>query len=178
MSHAMSQQAKSTPAMRQQDALDLVAIRYEKCHPDDTFEDLRNRARFSKEDRRLLEDWLAAFGAAGDVGKSLMPASHDRWNAVPVVATVAPGSIEVEASAIASGLGLDADQVPALMRRGEITSICETGVGDDEGRRRLTFFFRNIRLSLVIDTAGRLLERGAINFGDKPLPPGLRRPRW
>lgn len=173
----MLQQAKSTPAMLQQDALDLVAIRYERCHPNDTFEDLRNRARFSKEDRRLLEDWLAAFGAADEAGKSPMPASRDRRDALPVVATVAPESIEVEASAIASGLGLDVDQVPALMRRGEITSICETGVGDDEGRRRLTFFFRNIRLSLVIDAAGRLLERGAINFGDKALPSSLRRPR-
>lgn len=34
--------------------------RYEDCHPDDTFADLANRARFSKEDRGLLRDWLNA----------------------------------------------------------------------------------------------------------------------
>ncbi|MFH1793045.1 MAG: hypothetical protein ABIF45_00990 [Pseudomonadota bacterium] len=45
------------------DLLRMVAARYERCRPDDTFEDLCNRARFSKEDRRLMEDWLAAFGA-------------------------------------------------------------------------------------------------------------------
>lgn len=94
-----------------------------------------------------------------------------------VVATVTQGSIEVEASAVASGLGLEAAQIPALMRRGEITSICEIGLGEDEGRRRLTFYFRNTRLSLVVDSAGRLLERGAIRFGDRPLPASLRRPR-
>lgn len=46
----------------EQDRLRIVAARYEQCHPDDSFEDLRIRARFSKEDRRLLEDWLAAVG--------------------------------------------------------------------------------------------------------------------
>ena len=33
---------------------------YERCHPVDTFADLVRRSPFSKEDRRLLEDWLAA----------------------------------------------------------------------------------------------------------------------
>lgn len=39
---------------------------YERCHPDDTFADLVRRSSFSKEDRRLLEDWLAA--TAADAG--------------------------------------------------------------------------------------------------------------
>jgi hypothetical protein len=42
------------------EALRAVEARYEQCRPADTFADLNNRARFSKEDRRLLEDWLAA----------------------------------------------------------------------------------------------------------------------
>lgn len=158
----------------QHDRPHAVAAQYERCHPDDTFEDLCNRARFSKEDRRLMEDWLAAFGAAGDDLKSMSVGNRDGSAALPLVAVVAHDSIEVEASAVASGLGLEADQVPALMRRGEITSICEAGIGEDEGRRRLTFFFRNTRLSLVVDSAGRLLERGSISFGDKPLPRSLR----
>jgi len=33
---------------------------YERCHPDDTFADLVRRSSFSKEDRRLFEDWLVA----------------------------------------------------------------------------------------------------------------------
>ena len=94
----------------------------------------------------------------------------------PIIATIGEDSIEVEASVIASGLGLTAAMVPELMRQGEITSICETGIRDDEGRRRMTFFFRNTRLSLVIDVDGRLLHWGKIGFGDKPLPSSLRRP--
>jgi hypothetical protein len=32
---------------------------YDRCHPDDTFDDMKRRSRFSKEDRGLLRDWLA-----------------------------------------------------------------------------------------------------------------------
>jgi hypothetical protein len=38
-----------------------VAAAYERCHPGDSFADLKKRARFSKEDRGLLADWMAAF---------------------------------------------------------------------------------------------------------------------
>ncbi len=38
----------------------LARAEYERLHPDDTFDDLVRRARFSKEDRGLLHDWLAA----------------------------------------------------------------------------------------------------------------------
>ena len=41
---------------------------YERCHPDDTFADLVRRSSFSKEDRRLLEDWLVA--AASHAGSA------------------------------------------------------------------------------------------------------------
>ncbi len=37
-----------------------TARRYDRCHPGDTFSDLVRRSSFLKEDRRLLEDWLAA----------------------------------------------------------------------------------------------------------------------
>ncbi len=37
-----------------------TALHYDRCHPGDTFSDLVHRSSFSKEDRRLLEDWLAA----------------------------------------------------------------------------------------------------------------------
>jgi hypothetical protein len=38
--------------------LEWVAERYDRCHPDDSFCDLVRRSIFSKEDRRLMEDWL------------------------------------------------------------------------------------------------------------------------
>ena len=44
----------------EQERLDaLIRADYERCHPEDTFEDLKLRARFSKEDRRLLGEWWA-----------------------------------------------------------------------------------------------------------------------
>ncbi|MBX6329727.1 MAG: hypothetical protein IRY89_14255 [Pseudolabrys sp.] len=37
----------------------LVRSDYERCHPNDTWEDLKRRSRFSKEDKGLLRDWIA-----------------------------------------------------------------------------------------------------------------------
>lgn len=38
----------------------LIRAEWEKCHPGETFEDFMHRARFSKEDKGLLRDWMAA----------------------------------------------------------------------------------------------------------------------
>lgn len=35
----------------------LIRADYEKCHPDETLDDLKRRAQFSKEDKGLLRDW-------------------------------------------------------------------------------------------------------------------------
>jgi hypothetical protein len=37
----------------------LVRPDYERCHPDETWEDLKRRAAFIKEDKGLLRDWMA-----------------------------------------------------------------------------------------------------------------------
>lgn len=37
----------------------LIREDYERCHPDDTLDDLKRRASFSKEDKGLYRDWLA-----------------------------------------------------------------------------------------------------------------------
>lgn len=41
------------------DVILLIRQHYDRCHPDDTFEDLKRRARFSKEDKGVLRDWMA-----------------------------------------------------------------------------------------------------------------------
>ncbi|MBR0913895.1 hypothetical protein [Bradyrhizobium japonicum] len=41
----------------------LIREDFERCHPDDTFEDLKRRASFSKEDKGLLRDWMAVAAA-------------------------------------------------------------------------------------------------------------------
>jgi hypothetical protein len=37
----------------------LVRPEYERCHPDETWEDLKRRAAFTREDKGLLRDWMA-----------------------------------------------------------------------------------------------------------------------
>ena len=42
---------------------DLVRAPYDKTHPGDTFDDLQRRARFDKQDKGLLRDWMAVAAA-------------------------------------------------------------------------------------------------------------------
>ena len=37
----------------------LVAAEFDRCHPGDSFADLKRRARFSKEDQGLLSEWMS-----------------------------------------------------------------------------------------------------------------------
>ena len=44
--------------MQTPDLESLVSRDYDRCHPGDSFADLKLRARFTKEDKGLLADWL------------------------------------------------------------------------------------------------------------------------
>ena len=54
--------------------------------------------------------------------------------------TIDDGAVEIDASIVGAGLGLEPQEVLGLMRAIAITSVCEHGVDDDAGRYRLTFF--------------------------------------
>ena len=54
----------------------LIREDYERCHPGETLEDLKRRASFSKEDRGLLQDWMAV--AATRVATDQAKARHAR----------------------------------------------------------------------------------------------------
>jgi hypothetical protein len=82
--------------------------------------------------------------------------------------------IEVDATIIADGMGVRAQDVLERLRSGAITTRCEKGVGEDEGRFRLTFLSRSRRLQLIVDMAGKILQRSSIDFGKHPLPQKLR----
>jgi hypothetical protein len=41
----------------------LIREDFSRCHPEETLEDVKRRAAFSKEDKGLLRDWMAV--AAG-----------------------------------------------------------------------------------------------------------------
>jgi hypothetical protein len=61
-----------------------------------------------------------------------------------------------------------------MMRKGEITSLCERGVNEDAGRYRLTFFHKSRRFRLVVDGTGTVIQRSTVDFGDRPLPASIR----
>jgi hypothetical protein len=62
------------------------------------------------------------------------------------------------------------------MREGRITSLCERGSNEDEGRFRLTFFFENRRFGLVVSKSGSIIQRLRLNFGERPLPASAHGP--
>ena len=65
----------------------------------------------------------------------------------------------VDAEIVGAVFDIPPADVPAKLRDGEITSRCETGVDDDTGRWRLTFYFGGRALRLVVDEAGAILSR-------------------
>jgi len=86
------------------------------------------------------------------------------------------GAIQVDATIVAEGLGIDPLLVQERMREGRITSLCERGIDEDHGRYRLTFFSENRRFRLVVDESGNVVQRSAIDFGDRSLPASARKP--
>lgn len=74
------------------------------------------------------------------------------------------GEFYVEASLLGELLGLSPPRVQALMRSEEITSRCERGEGDDEGRYRLSFFYGARRLQFDVDASGRILRSTTMDF--------------
>ncbi len=65
----------------------------------------------------------------------------------------------VDAEIVGAAFDIPPADVPARLRNGEITSRCETGVDDDAGRWRLTFYSGGRALRLVVDESGTILSR-------------------
>ncbi|WP_119168182.1 DUF6522 family protein [Algihabitans albus] len=71
---------------------------------------------------------------------------------------VSEGQITIEAGLLAPKLGLSAERLKDKMTKGLVTSIAETGVGEDVGRTRLTFFYRAKIWRVVVKPDGTLEE--------------------
>lgn len=89
---------------------------------------------------------------------------------------VSDGAFVVDAALLGELLDLPAPRLPILMRERAITSLCERGVDDHAGETRLTFFYRNRRARLSIDSTGRIFRKSVIDFGGRPIPGALHRP--
>lgn len=83
----------------------------------------------------------------------------------------------LDAAIVAEGLGLDPGEVLPAMREGRLTSLCERGTGEDEGRNRLTFFHARRLFSVIVDDAGNVLERREATAKKKKARPAARLPR-
>ncbi len=84
-------------------------------------------------------------------------------------------AIQVDATIVGEGLGIEPSLLQAHMREGKVTSMCERGVDEDIGRHRLTFFYGSRRFRLIIDEAGNVVQRSLINFSDHPLAASARK---
>lgn len=88
---------------------------------------------------------------------------------------ITDGDILIDAALLGELLDVKPAEVPTLMRAHAITSFCERGVDAHQGQFRLSFFYRNRRARLSVDTSGDILRRSVIDFGQRPLPRALHR---
>ncbi|TNC73279.1 DUF6522 family protein [Rubellimicrobium roseum] len=72
------------------------------------------------------------------------------------------GGFTIDATDLGPLLGIDPPLVPGLLRDGRIQSRFERGEGEDEGRFRLTFLYRGVRLRLILDGEGTVLSRSRV----------------
>ena len=77
--------------------------------------------------------------------------------------TLSDAGFEVDANLIGASFRLNPADVPALMREGAMTSLCETGVEEDAGRWRLTFFHAGRALRLTVDGTGSILRHATFD---------------
>ena len=80
------------------------------------------------------------------------------------------GGFTVDAALLGELLALSPTQVLDLMRRNEITSVCERGEGEHQGLYRLTFTHGARRLRLGVDEAGQVVARTLINLTGQAPP--------
>ena len=74
----------------------------------------------------------------------------------------------INAADLASALDLAPAQVKEFMRLGAITSRFETGVGEDAGTHRLTFWYAHTKLRFTCDADGTVLKTSRISAKPKP----------
>ncbi len=72
---------------------------------------------------------------------------------------VTDGQITIDAHDLAPLIGCAPADVPELMRSGKITSVFETGAGEDAGRFRVSFRYKTTRVRLTCQDDGTVLSK-------------------
>lgn len=86
------------------------------------------------------------------------------------------GGIQIDATMVAEGLKIEPTLLLERIRDGKITTLYERGIDEDEGRHRLTFFAEYHRFRILVDKEGNVLQRSAIDFGERDFPASARKP--
>ncbi|MFY1706855.1 DUF6522 family protein [Tritonibacter scottomollicae] len=73
--------------------------------------------------------------------------------------SMSEAGVVVDATLVAKAFGIAPDVVRQEMRDGTITSQSETGVAEDAGRMRVTFYREDRVFRLVIAETGEILSR-------------------
>ena len=72
--------------------------------------------------------------------------------------------------------GLSAEALKAEMRKGNVSSVAETGIDEDAGRMRFTFRYRTRAWTVVVDPDGTLRDRLSIMLVESLAPPAKAPP--
>lgn len=71
----------------------------------------------------------------------------------------------IDAADLARVLDLTPDQVMAFMRDGAITSRLETGIDEDAGTHRLTFWYEGTKVRFTCDAEGTVTKTSRVKSG-------------
>lgn len=69
------------------------------------------------------------------------------------------GGPEIDAAVVARAMKLAVEYFLRQMRRGAIQGRVERGIGEDEGRYRLSFRYRDRELRMVVGDDGQIIDQ-------------------
>lgn len=85
-------------------------------------------------------------------------------------ASISASGFELDAAIVAAVFRISPEEIMSRIRDGKLTTQCEKGIDEDQGRHRLTFFLASRQARFVINNSGTILHSSCIDFGDRPLP--------
>ena len=86
----------------------------------------------------------------------------------PSAVAIMDGEITIDAELLAPGLGLSTEALRVEMRRGLVYGTVENGIGEDQGRLRLSLRNRARSWTVVIEPGGTLLQGGFLAGQEGP----------